>query len=261
MEQEELTISMVQADVAWEDKKANIEGFARRLDRAGNLGDIIVLPEMFTTAFSTNARELAEPTESETMAAVRSWAARYDALIAGSFIASEDGRYYNRGFMSFPDGSAEFYDKKHLFIGGEKNIFTPGDGRILINYKGWKISLTICYDLRFPVWLRRCPAYDYDLMLCIAEWPVNRQDNLETLLRARAIENQAYYCLCNRVGDDHNFLHYAGGSQIVDYKGKVLCRANDDSDEILNFTIKKYPLQSNREKFPASEDADDFEIC
>lgn len=255
---EELKISIVQADLIWEDTEANIRKFGERLENASDIGDVIVFPEMFTTAFSTESIHVADSNGTTTFGAARAWAAKYSALVIGSFIAEENGNYFNRGFMARPDGRIDVYDKRHLFIGGEKNLFLPGDKHLMINYEGWNIALCICYDLRFPVWLRYNSSYNYDLLVCIAEWPENRQDNFETLIKARAIENQAYVCACNRIGSDRNFLNYIGGSQIVDFKGKVLCRCRDNSDEILTFGIKKYPLESNREKFPVSLDADKF---
>lgn len=258
---EELRISIIQADILWENIDGNLSKFEQRLAMMQNPGDVIVLPEMFTTGFSTNAKNLAENTRGRTMETVMRWAEQYEALVCGSFIACDEGKYYNRGFMARPEGHVAYYDKKHLFIGGEKEIFTPGSGQCLINYEGWNIAFCICYDLRFPVWNRYTSDFDYDLFICVAEWPTNRQENFETLLKARAIENQSYVCACNRVGSDENYLHYSGGSQIIDFKGNVLCRCRDNRDEIMNYAIKKYPLESNREKFPVGDDADKFVIC
>lgn len=257
---DELRINIVQADIVWENIASNLAGFGQRLEAFHPDGDIIVLPEMFTTGFSTNAKALAEEVNGTTIETVQRWAEKYSSLIIGSFIAREQDKFYNRGLLAEPEGKIHFYDKKHLFIGGEKDIFTPGDKQCLINYEGWNIAFCICYDLRFPVWNRYSENFNYDLMVCVAEWPTNRQENFETLLKARAIENQCYLCASNRIGNDENFLHYSGGSQLIDFKGNVLCRCRDNSDEIISYTIKKYPLESNREKFPVGSDADRFEI-
>lgn len=260
MIQEELTIKTVQCDIIWEDRNANLAAVEQKLYAdANNRADIIVLPEMFSTGFSANAQTLAEPTWSVTLENVRKWARELESAIIGSFIAEENGKFLNRGFFMQPDGHCDFYDKKHLFIGGEKECFSEGDRQLIVNYKGWNISLIICYDLRFPVWIRNRDCA-YDLLICIAEWPVNRQSLFECLLMARAIENQAYVIGCNRVGCDGNNLKYAGGSQLIDYRGKQKARCEDNSDCIGTFTISHYPLESHREKVPVWQDGDNFEL-
>lgn len=251
---ESLNISLVQMDVIWEEIKANlnhVEELLKELPKS----DIVVLPEMFSTAFSISASKLAEKNDGITMTTVSNWAKQYNSLFVGSFIAEEDGCYYNRGFAVFPNGNKLFYDKKHLFLGGEERIFTAGKKPLIFEYEGWKINLSICFDLRFPIWLRN-KDLKYDLLILVAEWPVNRQYIFDNLLVARAIENQTYVCACNRVGKDYNHLSYSGGSACIDYKGKVISRLEYNKEEIRTFTIDKQPMENFRAKFPFWKSAD-----
>ncbi len=255
---EELRISLVQADIVWEDTSANLAHFEQLLTTLPAT-DVVLLPEMFSTAFSSNAQQLAEPTNGATMQAVRRWAAMYDCAFFGSFIAEENGHYYNRGFFVEPNGKTTFYDKRHLFLGGEAACFTAGKEQTVVSYLGWNLALAICYDLRFPVWLRN-NQLRYDALLVVAEWPSNRQHIFENLLMARAIENQAYVCACNRVGHDNNFLQYTGGSQVIDYKGRIIERLPDLQESIKTIVLTKEPMQKMRQKLPMWQDSDSFSI-
>ena len=258
-EKESLRISLVQADIIWEDTHANLLHFESLLSSLDDT-DIVVLPEMFSTAFSSNAPLLAEPNDGPTLNKVKAWAKQYQCAFVGSFIATQDGRYYNRGFFTLPNGDTTFYDKRHLFFGGEETHFTAGNTFPIVSYMGWNIAPCICYDLRFPVWLRNTNLR-YDLLIVVAEWPTNRQSIFEHLLVARAIENQAYVCACNRIGKDGNHLQYIGGSQLIDYRGRVIDRLTDYQEEIKTITIQKYPLESMREKAPGWKHADAFTLC
>lgn len=258
MEAEKLRISLVQADIVWEDTAANLAHFDKLLTTLTET-DMVVLPEMFSTAFSSNAQALAEPNDGPTMQHVKQWAAQYQCAFIGSFIATENNHYYNRGFLVEPNGVTHFYDKRHLFFGGEETYFTAGKQPTVVSYKGWNIALSICYDLRFPVWLRNYQL-KYDILVVVAEWPTNRQYIFDHLLVARAIENQAYVCACNRIGKDGNHLQYQGGSQVIDYRGRVLKRLTDYTEEIQTVTIEKYPMESMREKAAVWKHADAFTL-
>lgn len=251
---ETLNISLLQLDVIWEDIKANLNHVEELLKDLPE-SDIVVLPEMFTTAFTICATSLAETNDGPTMQTVSKWAKHYNSLFIGSFIAKEGECYYNRAFAVFPDGNKVFYDKRHLFLGGEERIFTAGKESLVFNYEGWNINLAVCFDLRFPTWLRN-KDLKYDLLILVAEWPTNRQFAFDTLLLARAIENQSYVCACNRVGKDNNHLSYSGGSVCIDYKGRVIDKAEDGKEEIRTFTIDKQPMVKFREKFPFWKSAD-----
>ena len=244
----------MQMDVVWEDINANLNHVEELLKDLPDT-DIVVLPELFSTAFTMSAPALAESSDGITMQTVSKWAKNYNCLFIGSFIAEENGNYYNRGFAVFPSGEKLFYDKRHLFIGGEERIFTAGKEPLIFQYEGWNINLAICFDLRFPTWLRN-KNLKYDLMIIVAEWPVNRQFAFDTLLTARAIENQSYVCACNRVGKDNNHLRYQGGSVCIDHKGKVLGRLEDNKEEIRTFTIDKLPMERFRELAPFWKQAD-----
>ena len=241
-------------DVIWEDINANLNHVEELLKKLPE-SDIVVLPEMFTTAFTISAPALAENNDGITIQKVSKWAKTYNSLFVGSFIAEDNGHYYNRAFAVFPSGDKLFYDKRHLFLGGEERIFTAGKEPLVFEYEGWNINLAICFDLRFPTWLRN-NNLKYDLLLLVAEWPVNRQFAFDTLLLARAIENQAYVCACNRVGKDNNHLSYSGGSVGIDYKGKIIDKAEEGKEEIRTFTIDKQKMESFREKFPFWKSAD-----
>ena len=255
---EQLRVSIVQADIAWEDSHTNLAHFDQLLQQLPAT-DIVVLPEMFSTAFSSNATQLAETNNGTTIQTVQKWANQHQCVFVGSFIAQENNHYYNRGFFVFPDGTTHFYDKRHLFLGGEETYFTPGENNLILSYIGWNLSLAICYDLRFPVWLRN-QQLQYDVLLVIAEWPTNRQTVFETLLAARAIENQAYVCACNRVGIDGNQLQYSGGSQVIDYRGRVLERFTDHTEEIRTLVLNKEGLENMRKKMPTWKHADNFTL-
>lgn len=241
-------------DVIWEDIQANLN-HVEELLQSLPVSDIVVLPEMFTTAFTVSAATLAEGNDGITMQAVSKWAKQYNCLFIGSFIAEESGCYFNRGFAITPNGDKYFYDKRHLFIGGEERIFTAGKEPLIFNYEGWNINLAICFDLRFPVWLRN-KDLKYDLLILVAEWPSNRQFAFDTLLLSRAIENQSYVCACNRVGKDNNHLSYLGGSVCIDYRGRIIDKAEEGKEEIRTFTIDKQSMEKFREKFPFWKSAD-----
>ena len=207
-----LRVSLIQTDIVWEDKRANLDKCAAILSHITGDCDLVVFPEMFTTGFSMNAQSLAEDVNGETISTVKCWASSLDMAVTGSFIACEDGHYYNRAFFITPDGQTYYYDKRHLFsMAGETKIYTAGSKRPIISYRGWNICLQICYDLRFPVWSRN-QDHAYDLLIYMANWPEVRSSVWQPLLQARAIENQTYVCGVNRTGVDGKGFNYIGGS-------------------------------------------------
>lgn len=263
----ELRISLVQPDLRWEDPDAN----CRLLDeQLGDLGqattDLIVLPEMFATGFTMNSREMAEPmAHSRSVAWLREQAQRRGCVITGSVAINEDGHYYNRLVWATPDGDVIHYDKRHLFrMAGEHERYDMGNDRVIVELKGFRILLTVCYDLRFPVWLRQQPRegehFEYDAMLCVANWPAPRRHPWRTLLQARAIENLCYVIGVNRVGKDAREMDYAGDSMLVDFKGEPLIDEPRDKPFIRTGSISRETLSRFRDKFPAWMDADRFEV-
>lgn len=256
-----LRVSIIQTDIFWEDKTRNLEHYGNLLHGLSGKTDLAVLPEMCTTGFSMQAQQLAETNNGPTIQTFKQYAAAYGMAIAGSFIAkdTDDNGYYNRGFFITPEGEQHFYNKRHLFrMGTEHKVFSPGNKPLIVQYKGWHINLIICYDLRFPVWIRNVDNA-YDLLLCCANWPVSRHKIWDTLLQARSFENLCYVCGVNRIGTDGAGLNYKGGSLLVEPKGKKLINASK-SECIRTYTLHKNGLEEMRKRFPAWKDADKFRI-
>lgn len=255
---ENLRISMIQSHIIWEDRSENLAYYGELLRRISGRTDLAVLPETFTTGFSMNVEALADPMDGETLAAVRQWAARYKTAVTGSFIAAEEGKYYNRAFFVTPEGECAYYDKRHLFrMAGEDKYFSAGDRRLIVPYKGWNICLQVCYDLRFPVWSRNVNC-EYDLLIYVANWPEARKRAWKALLQARAIENMCYVCGVNRVGVDGKGFAYRGDSLIFDPRGKKRADAGKREEVTRTCTLSKDELEEFRVKFPAWKDADSF---
>ena len=256
----ELKISLIQSDLHWEDIDSNISMFEQKI-KAIDHSDIIVLPEMFTTGFSNNASNLAEEMGGRTSQWLKKMAAEKSSAICGSIIIKEEGHFYNRFLWMEPDKEIQFYNKRHLFaMAGENETYKAGEELKIINFKGWKINLQICYDLRFPVWSRRHQDQDYDLIIYVASWPVKRIKAWSTLLQARAIENQSYCVGLNRVGSDGNDIEYTGASVIIDPLGTEICSGNPGKEETLEGRINKTHLMKIREKLPFHKDQDSFSI-
>lgn len=255
-----LRISMVQSHIIWEDRSENLSYYGELLRRVSGKTDIAILPETFTTGFSMDVEKLADTMDGETLTVVKSWAVKYDMAIVGSFIVVENGKYFNRAFFITPEGLAGYYDKRHLFrMAGEDKHFTAGDKPVVLNYKGWKICLQVCYDLRFPVWSRNVNN-EYDLLLYVANWPEPRRKAWKALLLARAIENMAYVCGVNRVGVDGKGFTYRGDSMVISPKGKKMADAGKREEITRTCTLLKSELDDLRTKFPAWKDADTFSV-
>lgn len=253
-----IRISLIQTDIAWENKPENLRRTEEKLSRLSGLSDLAVLPEMFSTGFSMRSDLLAETIDGPTLSKLKEWSSRYELALAGSFIASVNGKFHNRAFFLTPDGEACFYDKKHLFrMGDEPNHFNAGSRYEIVRYKGWNIRLAVCYDLRFPVWLRNA-GNEYDLLIVVANWPEARRIAWETLLCARAIENQCYVCGVNRVGVDGNGFAHSGQSLLFDAKGNCLAGFDAHEEGVRTVEIDLDALRSFRRKFPVWKDADPF---
>ncbi|MDE0420345.1 MAG: amidohydrolase [Gammaproteobacteria bacterium] len=256
--QGKLHMALVQAAPAWHDPAANRELFQGMMDTIEAPVDVVVLPEMFSTGFTMCSAAMAEGMDGETVAWLRDQAARRDVTITGSVVI-EDGQRFNRQVWMPPHGHESVYDKRHLFrMAGEHEHYAPGSERIVVEMGPWRICLCVCYDLRFPVWLRS--HNDYDVLLCVANWPAARQSAWATLLRARAIENQCYAVGVNRVGVDGNGVVYRGGSAVFDGEGAALAQAGDEPG-ILSVTLDLDALREYRDRFPAWRDADTFEVA
>ena len=253
-----LRIALIEDNVAWADKHANLEQLSRNLQNVSDGTDIVVLPELFTTGFMVddNARELAERNTGDTMRYLRDLSRYYNVAFAGSFLASTASQLYNRAFFIEPNDDEIFYDKRHLFtMSGEQNVYNRGvTDAPIFRFRGMNIKLIVCYDLRFPVFCRNVNN-SYDVLLVVANWPKVRLNAWKTLLQARAIENECYVCGVNRCGTDPKGLEYAlGGSWIIDYKGKIIGQRG--TSPIIEADLSPADLSRFREKFPAWRDAD-----
>lgn len=257
---DKLRIALLQNDIVWEDVQANLSACESALATLDADVHIAVLPEMFTTGFSMLATQYAEEGEGLTLSSLKRWAATFNIALAGSYIAREADKCYNRGFFVKPCGEVTFYDKRHLFrMGDEGKAFAAGNERVIVEYMGWHIALFICYDLRFPVWSRNV-ANEYDLALYVASWPQVRSHVWRSLLVARAIENACYVCGVNRVGEDGMKLQYIGDSMAIDFKGTTLSQLSDGEQGTILVELDGDKLQSFRTKFPTWRDADSFTI-
>ncbi len=253
-----LKITIIQSKLHWEDPEANRKMFSLKFQEIKEETDLIVLPEMFSTGFSMNAKKLAELQEGKTLQWMLSEAEKHRSAITGSIIIEEDNQFFNRQFFVFPDGNFKKYDKRHTFtFAGENKIYTGGTERLTVAYKGWKICPLICYDLRFPVWARNTEPYD--VLIYGANWPEVRTLAWETLLRARAIENMAYCIGVNRVGTDGNGHEYVGQSAVYDVLGKQISLPSvGEFNQTL--TLEKAHIKNNRDQYRFLDDMDDFQI-
>ncbi|PLR32223.1 amidohydrolase [Chimaeribacter coloradensis] len=250
-----LNLTLLQQPLTWLDGAANLRHFDTLLGTLHGR-DLIILPEMFTTGFAMQAPASALP-EAEVIAWLHHWAQQTHALVGGSVALKTAEGAVNRFLLVEPGGRVHRYDKRHLFrMANEHMHYQAGKLREIIEWRGWRILPQICYDLRFPVW-SRCHQ-DYDLALYVANWPAARAAHWQTLLAARAIENQCYVAGCNRVGSDGNGLHYRGDSVIHDPQGAVLAAAEPEVPAIINATLSLESLQAYRQAFPAWMDQDSF---
>ena len=266
----QLRLSLVQTALVWENPKGNLQNFETLLFPLKGKTDLVILPEMFNTGFSMESSKLAEPVNGPTFRWMQKMATDLGAALVGSVITEEKGKYFNRLYWVKPDGSSDFYNKRHLFrMAGEHEHFAPGNKRLIVEYKGFKIMPLVCYDLRFPVWSRNQNQVnetrtqvkpEYDLLIYVANWPKPRTTPWSSLLVARSIENQAFVTGVNRVGVDGNGIEYDGASALIDPKGEVISDFQLGQEAIKTFTIKLDDLNAFREKFPVGLDADGFEI-
>jgi omega-amidase len=255
-----MKITLVQTDIAWENKKANYSKYESLLKELTGKTDVVVLPEMFNTGFSMASDQLAESMDGETMSWMREMSSDGGFGVIGSFIVVDNGNYYNRLVFIKPDGDYCTYDKGHLFRMEKENMFyTKGSRPVIETFREWNFSLQVCYDLRFPVWCRNINN-SYDILVYIANWPKSRRNVWNTLLLARAIENQCFVVGVNRIGRDRNDIDYCGDSVIVDPLGRVVAHTAQDNEEVITHNISLDELKLFREKFPVWIDADKFKL-
>ena len=254
-----LKITIFQGYLFWENIDKNLQNISLRLSGIREKTNLIILPEMFNTGFSMNAAELAEQMGGKTMKWMQEVAKKYAAVVTGSLIIKDEDKFYNRLIWMRPDGTYECYDKRHLFaLGKEHETYTAGTKKLIVELNDWKICPMICYDLRFPVWLRNVDEA-YDLMIIVANWPERRALHWRSLIPARAIENQAYVIGVNRVGHDGNEVYHSGDSTCIDPLGNVVYYKRDEED-LYTFTIIADEIEKTRRAMPFLKDMDDFEI-
>jgi predicted amidohydrolase len=270
-----LRITIIQPDIAWEDKAANLAHYSQLIEGIGGPKEIVVLPEMFSTGFSMAPERLAEGMDGATVQWMRDTAKANNIILTGSLILEEDGKYFNRLIWMQPNGTFGSYDKRHLFgYAGEDAHYAPGERRLIVQVKGWRICPLVCYDLRFPVWTRNTLGHAettqdesengptrpaYDVLLYVANWPQRRSTAWKSLLQARAIENQSYCIGVNRVGEDGAGINYNGESSVFDPLGELLWQ-QAGSETVQTIELSRTLLDDTRGHLPFLKDADRFVI-
>jgi len=256
--QDQISISIVQPDIVWEEAPSNLRMLDSMLEQSLKTTDLLILPETFPSGFTMNAAHFAQDDKGLALNWMVDLARGNGLSVTGSMIASEGGKIFNRLYWVTPDGIRGHYDKRHLFrMGREDQHFTRGEARVIFKLREFRFLPQICYDLRFPVFSRN--QNDYDILFYAANWPAPRQTVWETLLKARAIENQAYVIGVNRSGRDGEGVDHLGGSCVVDPMGRIEHSLGTEPG-ILNFTIELKKIREFREKFPVWKDADKFTL-
>jgi predicted amidohydrolase len=263
MNKKDLNIVLLQSDIFWENNAKNLAHFSDLVNSIKDPVDLVVLPEMFSTGFTTNCSKCAETMDGPSMHFMKETAKKINSTIIGSLLINEGSGFYNRLICMFPDGIFLTYDKRHLFrLSGEHKVMRSGNRKIIAQIGDWRFLPLVCYDLRFPVWSRNSyqnGKYEYDLLVYPSNWPQSRAQVWKSLLIARAIENQAYVLGVNRIGNDGYGTRHAGHSMVIDPKGIILMDAGD-KEEILKTTLSLQELNLFRESFKIGLDWDRFSI-
>jgi len=258
-----LTIAAIQFDIQWLDQQANFSHLEKLIEsyfNQNNACDLLLLPETFSTGFCINRKDVQEPEDGGiALLWLKKIAKQFNCVVAGSVLVTHSDKKVNRFYWVSADGSVEYYDKRHLFrLGREQDYVEQGQERKLFTINGIKILPLVCYDLRFPVWSRN--QQDYDLMVNVANWPAARRHVWDTLLKARAMENQAYVVGVNRIGNDGINTEHSGGTAIYDFLGETITAATDNQQQIISTTLDFDKLEQCKKKFPVFLDADEFEL-
>ncbi|SHL26513.1 nitrilase family protein [Flavobacterium saccharophilum] len=253
-----MKIVLIQSDLCWEDSLKNRNNFESKINQIDLQADLIVLPEMFSTGFTMNALVMAEAMNGDTVLWMKSMAKQKRCALTGSVIIKENNQFYNRMLFVFPSGEIQYYDKRHLFsLAGEDQTYTSGKEKVIVDYLGWKICLQVCYDLRFPVFVRNVESYD--LILYVANWPKVRTNAWDILLKARAVENLSYVVGVNRIGlDAHNYEHI-GHSQVVDFLGNYVLEPQE-TEGVFVVELDRDIMLETRKKLDFLSDKDVFEV-
>jgi len=253
-----LQLALIQPDIVWQNPIANQQQCESILAQLPKNTNLIVLPEMWATGFTMTPHEVAESMHDTSVEWMKKMAQTYNAAVCGSLAIKAEKCFYNRFVFAYPTGKLDVYDKAHPYTpSGEGRVYAAGKDTILIEYAGFRIRPLVCYDLRFPVFARNTD--NYDLLICVANWPAARIQAWNALLRARAIENMAYSVGVNRTGKDAYRLQYSGASAAYNALGDELVFL-DRKTTYATVTLQLEELHSLREKLPFLEDRDDFTL-
>lgn len=251
-----MKISVIQPDIIWENKPANFACLEILISPLFNRTDLIILPEMFNTGFSMSVEQLSELPDGDTFRWMRSVAVKGNSGVCGSYMIKSDGQFFNRWVFVSPENESWYYNKRHLFsMGEEDKFFSKGHSRTIFNFRGMRICPFICYDLRFPVWSRN--RNEYDLAIYSANWPGARINVWNTLIKARAIENQCYVAGVNRIGTDGMGISYCGESAIAGPRGEIINSVGNEQS-VISADLSLSELTDFRNKFPVINDADEY---
>jgi omega-amidase len=253
-----MKIALIQSALSWENPEKNREKLGKKIHAISESVDLIILPEMFTSGFTMQPNIVAETMQGETIDWLKQLAKAKNCAITGSLVISENNNFFNRLLFVFPTGEIQFYDKKHLFsLAGEDEVYTAGDKKLIVEYKGWKICPLICYDLRFPVFSRN--TEHYDVLIYVANWPKIRINAWDVLLKARAIENMSYTIGVNRIGEDANKFEYNGHSQGINFMGDYILEPVEIKGVFI-IELNKAELLLARDRFNFLSDQDSFSL-
>lgn len=254
-----MKVALLQTSIEWNNPVSNMQHIDAVVDSAKQDYDLLVLPEMFTTGFAVEP-STANADQGEALQWMKCLAARMDAAVTGSVMVRENEKFFNRLYFVKPDGEVCAYDKRHLFAyGGEDRNYSAGQERVVVEFRGVRFMLQVCYDLRFPVWSRYGEDCEYDALVYVANWPTTRMEVWNTLTKARAIENQCYVLAVNRVGTD-TACEYSGGTKVISPYGKIIAEAQGEAEEILVVELDLERLVAFRHKFPVLDDKDGFTL-
>lgn len=268
-----MKVTYIQTQLHWENREKNLLHFDTLIDSVTENTDLILLPEMFTTGFSMNPKKVAEPANGSTLKWLQQKAKEKNAVLCGSIAVKDRENYFNRLFWVEPGGEFKTYNKRHLFsMGKEDQHYKAGAKKLITSMGEWKVCPMICYDLRFPVWSRnkfkskdksqksKEEAWEYDVLIYVANWPQVRVYPWKQLLIARAIENQCYVIGVNRIGKDGNGIEHSGDSLVVSPRGEIISEANTNRDCTETISLDKKSLDEFRQSFPVGRDADEFHL-
>lgn len=253
---QDLTIAYLQYNIQWHDWEANVAIIERHLSSLHREIDLLILPETFSSGFTIDPNPVAQGMNGPVVDWMCKTAKTENFTIIGSVIIEDGGVFYNRLICAHPDGSTSHYDKRHLFsYAGEGDQYASGNHRLQFRIRDWTICPLICYDLRFPVWSRN--TQEYDVLVYVANWPAPRVEAWQALLKARAIENQAYTIGVNRTGRDNNNLRYPGSSEVFDMAGHSLHQSTTE-DELAVVVLNKHDLKTFRTEYNFLADKDSY---